>query len=134
MDFVIGFPGETKETAEQTIRFIKEIKPDLLQVAAATPIPGTEFYDYMKENGFLLVDDLEKSLDDQEFQKCIVSYPEFTKENIENYVDRALKEYYLSLLFIPIAMRNVLRKNGLHELKVMIKSAKVFLEYMGRRG
>ena len=87
----------------------------------------------MKENGFLLVDDLEKSLDDQGFQKCIVSYPEFTKEDIENYVDRALKEYYLSPSYIPIAMRNVLRKNGLHELKVMIKSTKVFLEYMGQR-
>lgn len=132
-DFVIGFPGETKETAEQTIRFIKEIKPDLLQVAVATPIPGTEFYDYVKENGFLLVDDLEESLDSWGAQKCIISYPEFTKEDIENYVDRALKEYYLSPSYIPIAMKNILRKNGLHELKVMVKSAKVFLRYVGRR-
>lgn len=131
-DFVIGFPGETKETAAQTIRFIKEIKPDLLQVAVATPIPGTEFYDWVKENGYLLVDDLEKSLDEDGFQKCIVSYPEFTKEDIENYVDRALKEYYLSPSYIPIAMKNVLRKNGLHELKGMIMSAKVFLRYMRR--
>ena len=132
-DFVIGFPGETKETAEMTIRFIKEIKPDLLQVAVATPIPGTEFYDYVKENGFLLVEDLEESLDEEGFQKCIISYPEFTKEDIENYVDRALKEYYLSLSYIPIALRNVLRKNGLHELKGMAKAANVFLKYV-RRG
>ena len=132
-DFVIGFPGETKETAEQMIRFIKEIKPDLLQVAVATPIPGTEFYDYVKENGFLLVEDLEESLDEEGFQKCIISYPEFTKEDIENYVDRALKEYYLSPSYIPIALRDVLRRNGLHELKVMAKSAKVFMKYIGRR-
>jgi len=132
-DFVIGFPGETKETAEQTIRFIKEIKPDLLQVAVATPIPGTEFYDYVKENGFLLVDDLEESLDSWGAQKCIISYPEFTKEDIENYVDRALKEYYLSPSYIPVAMKNILRRNGLHELKVMAKSAKVFMKYIGRR-
>lgn len=132
-DFVIGFPGETKETAEQTIRFIKEIKPDLLQVAVATPIPGTEFYDYVKENGFLLVDDLEESLDNWGAQKCIISYPEFTKEDIEYYVDKALKEYYLSPSFVPIAMKNVLKRNGLHELKVMVKSAKVFLRYIGRR-
>ena len=132
-DFIFGMPGETKETAEQTIRFAKEMKPNLVQFAVATPIPGTEFFDYVKENRFLLVDDLEKSLDEDGFQKCIVSYPEFTKENIENYVDRALKEYYLSPSFIPIAMRNVLRKNGLHELKGMIKSAKVFMNYMGRR-
>jgi len=67
------------------------------------------------------------------FQKCTVSYPEFTKEDIENYVDRALKEYYLSPSYIPVAMKNILRKNVLHELKGMVRSAKVFLSYMGRR-
>ena len=131
-DFVFGFPGETKETAEQTIRFAKELKPNQIQFAVATPIPGTEFYDWAKENGFLLVDDLEQSLDKEGFQKCIVSYPEFTKEDIEYYVDRALKEFYLSPSFIPIAMRNILRKNGLHELKGMLMSAKVFLKYIRR--
>lgn len=131
-DFIFGMPGETKETAEKTIRFAKEIKPNIVQFAVATPIPGTEFYDYVKENNYLLVDDLEESLDEEGFQKCIVSYPEFTKEDIENYVDRALKEYYLSPSYIPIAVRNVLRKNGLHELKGMIMSAKVFMKYMRR--
>jgi radical SAM superfamily enzyme YgiQ (UPF0313 family) len=133
-DFIFGMPGETKETAEQTIRFAKEIKPNIVQFAVATPIPGTEFYDYVKENGSLLVDDLEESLDKDGFQKCIVSYPEFTKEDIENYVDRALKEYYLSPSYIPIAMKNILRKNGLHELKGMVMSAKVFMKYIGRGG
>ena len=132
-DFIFGMPGETKETAEQTIRFVKEIKPNIVQFSVATPLPGTEFYSYVKENGFLLVDDLEESLDEDGFQKCIVSYPKFTKEDIENYVDRGLKEYYLSPSYIPVAMRNVMRKNGLHELKGMMKSAKVFMKYMGRR-
>ena len=131
-DFIFGMPGETKETAEMTIRFAKEMKPDLVQFAVATPIPGTDFFDWVKRNGFLLVDDLEESLDGEGFQKCIVSYPEFTKEDIENYVDRALKEYYLSPSYIPVAMKNILRKNGLHELKGMVMSAKVFMKYMGR--
>jgi radical SAM superfamily enzyme YgiQ (UPF0313 family) len=131
-DFIFGMPGETKETAEQTIRFVKEIKPNIVQFAVATPIPGTEFYAYVKENGFLLVDDLEESIDNDGFQKCIISYPEFTKGDIENYVDRALKEYYLSPSFIPVAIRNILRKNGLHELRGMMMSAKVFLGYMKR--
>ncbi|RLA77829.1 MAG: B12-binding domain-containing radical SAM protein [Deltaproteobacteria bacterium] len=132
-DFIFGMPRETKETAEQTIRFVKEIKPNIVQFSIATPIPGTEFYNYAKENNYILVDDLEESLDEEGFQKCIVSYPEFTKEDIGSYVDRALKEYYLSPSYIPIAMRNVMRKNGLHELKGMLKSARVFLRYMGRK-
>jgi radical SAM superfamily enzyme YgiQ (UPF0313 family) len=131
-DFIIGLPGETKETADKTVKFIKKLKPNILQVAVATPIPGTEFYDYVKENGFLLVDDLEASLDEEGFQKCIISYPKFTKEDIEDYVDRALKEYYLSPLYIPIAMNNILRKNGLHELKLMLRAATMFYKYLGR--
>jgi len=132
-DFIIGLPGETKETADKTLKFIKELKPNILQVAIASPIPGTEFYEYVKKNEFLLTDDMEESIDEKGFQKCIVSYSEFTKEEIESYVDRALKEYYLSPSFMPIVMKNILRKNGLHELKGMIKSAKVFFGYMGRK-
>lgn len=131
-DVIIGMPGETKETAEETIRFVKEVKPNIVQFSIATPMPGTEFYNWVKENKFLLVDDLEESLDKDGFQKCIVSYPNFTKEYIESYVDRGLKEYYLRASYIPVAMGNVFRKNGLHELNGIMKSAKVFFKYMGR--
>lgn len=132
-DVIIGMPGDTKETASETINFIKEIKPNIVQFSIATPIPGTEFYSWVKDNKFLLVDDLEKSIDKDGFQKCIVSYPNFTKEDIEKYVDRGLKEYYLSISYIPIVMKNVLRKNGLQELNGMIKSARLFFDYMKKR-
>ena len=62
-DFVIGFPGESIETIAETNQFIKEIKPDILQVAVATPIPGTKFYKYCKDSEYLLSDNLENSLD-----------------------------------------------------------------------
>ncbi|MPM46241.1 2-hydroxyethylphosphonate methyltransferase [bioreactor metagenome] len=131
-DVIIGMPGETKETARQTIQFMKEVAPNIVQFSVATPIPGTEFYNWVKDDGFLLVDDLEESLDSEGFQKCIVSYPDFTKQDIESYVDKGLKEYYLSLSFVPIAFSNICRKNGLHEFKSMVKSAKMFFKYVSR--
>lgn len=131
-DFVIGFQGETEETANQTIQFIKEIKPDLLQVAISTPIPGTEFFNWCKENGYLLTDNLESSLDNNGFQRCIISYPWLEKEKIEEYVDTILKNYYLSIHYLPIVIKSVFGNNGLHELKSIIKSGKTFLHYMGR--
>lgn len=131
-DFVIGFPGETKETAENTIRFIKEIKPDILQIAVATPMPGTEFYNYVKENKYLLVDDLSKSLDENGFQKCIVSYPWLSDAEIQHYVDRALKEYYLSMSYVSVALGNVLSKDMFHEIKMLWTSAVSYFRYAGR--
>ena len=131
-DVIIGMPGETKETARQTIEFVKEVKPNIVQFSIATPMPGTEFYNWSKKNGYILVDDLEESIDTHGFQKCIISYPNFTSEDIEHYVNLGLKEYYLSPSYIPVALSNILRKNGFHELVSMIKSAKVFFKYMNR--
>lgn len=130
-DFIIGLPGENKETAKETIKFIKELKPNMLQVAVATPIPGTEFYDYAKENKYLLIDDLKQSIDENGYQKCIISYPDFNEVDIETFVNKALKEYYLNPSFVPIALSNVFRKNGLHELKSMLASAHIFIKYIG---
>ncbi len=129
-DFVIGFPGETKETAKQTINFIKEMKPDILQVAVATPMPGTGFYNYCKDHDFLLIDDLGESLDESGFQKCVISYPSLNSDEITCYVDEALKGYYLNISYIPIAMKNIVGKNGFHELKTLVTSAKMYFSYL----
>lgn len=131
-DFVIGFPGETKETVTQTINFINDIKPDILQIAVATPIPGTDFYRYCKEKGYLLCDDLSESLDEFGFQKCIVSYPWLNSDEIALSVDSALKGYYLNIAYIPIAMKNIMGKNGLNELKSLINSGKMYFKYIKR--
>lgn len=127
-DFIIGLPGENEESSKRTLRFIKEIKPNYIQVAVATPIPGTDFFEWAKKMGFLLTEDLTESIDSNGFQKCIISYPDFDKSKIETFVDQSLREYYLSPSYIPIAMANIFRKNGgIHELNSILTSAKVFL-------
>lgn len=132
-DFIIGVPGETKETVEKTIKFVKELKPELMQFSVATPIPGTEFYDWIKENNFFIVNDLEETLDEEGIQKAIISYPELTNEEIEKYVQNGIRDYYLSPFYIPIALKSILRKNGLSELRRMMISVKMFFNYL-RKG
>jgi len=130
-DFVIGFPGETKETAQETAKFIKEVKPDLLQVAVATPMPGTEFYKYCANNDFILNKDMGKSIDSRGFQRCVISYPSLNNDEISFYVDKVLKEYYISFAYAKVAFGNITGKNGLYEFKSLITSAKMYLKYMG---
>jgi radical SAM superfamily enzyme YgiQ (UPF0313 family) len=43
--FMIGFPGETRETIEETKRFIEESDPDQYFVSNFVPYPGTEVAD-----------------------------------------------------------------------------------------
>jgi len=132
-DFIIGLPGERRETIRQTIKFIKEIRPDILQVSVATPFPGTEFYQWLKENGYLDTDDPSEYLDEYGHQKCVVSYPWLSSEEITKYVDEILKGYYLSASYVPIVFRQILRKNGIDELKRLLSSAKVFINYIYKR-
>jgi len=132
-DFIIGLPGETKETIEMTKKLIREIKPDILQVSVASPFPGTEFYEWCKKNGYLITDDPNEYLDEYGHQKSVVSYPWLTADEIVKEVDRILKEYYLSLSYVPVALRQIFRKHAWQEAKRLWYSAKMFLRYIRKR-
>lgn len=53
--FMIGLPGETEETMEDTIRFAIELDPVVANFSMATPFPGTEMSRIVQEKGRLLV-------------------------------------------------------------------------------
>jgi len=126
-DFIFGLPEETEDTIQQTIQFIKEIKPDMLQIAVATPIPGTEFYQWVSDNGYLVESDSAKTIDEHGFQRPVISYPNLSSDDLVCSVESALKEYYFSASFAVTAMRNILSRDGLWELTGLLKSARVFL-------
>jgi len=132
-DFIIGLPGETKETIEKTRKFIKEIKPEQLQVSVVSPFPGTELYEWYKKHGYLVTEDPNEYLDEQGHQKSIVSYPWLKADEIVREVDRILREYYLSFNYLPVALKQILRRDGLQELKRLLYSAKMFLRYIKNR-
>lgn len=129
-DFIIGLPGETKETIEQTKKLIREVKPDILQVAVASPFPGTEFYVWCRDNGYLLTDDPNEYLDGEGHQKAIISYPALSNEEMVREANQILRGYYLSPGYVPLAMRQIFRKNAVDELKRLWFSAKMFLGYV----
>ena len=132
-DFVVGLPGENKETIEATKRLVREVKPELLQVAPATPFPGTEFYKWCKEKRYLLTDDPNEYLDNQGHQKSVISYPELSNHEMVQAVDEMLKGHYLSLRYIPLAMRQIFRRHGLDELKRFLYSTRIFIRYILNR-
>lgn len=130
-DFIIGLPGETEETIELTRKLIRELKPELLQVLIPQPIPGTELYEWYKDNACLTCDDPNKYIDENGYQKPVISLPGLSQEEMVQVANTTLKEYYLSLNYVPLVMRQIVRKNGLSELKRLYHSAKMFLGYVG---
>ena len=43
--FIFGLPGENKNTANETIKFVKKLKPNSAQFNIAVPYPGTKLYE-----------------------------------------------------------------------------------------
>lgn len=132
-DYIIGLPGETEKTIQETRELIFETKPEILQVAVATPFPGTEFFEWAHEHNHLNIDSLDQYLDKEGHQRAIIDYPNLTYEEINKQVDEILKDYYLSPKYVPLAARQVLRENGWHEFKRIAHEAKVFLGYISNR-
>lgn len=53
LTFCLGLPEETRETIQETSRFILDSQPDSLQFSFATPFPGTEYFYYLEQAGLL---------------------------------------------------------------------------------
>jgi len=51
--FMFGFPTETEEEALDTLRFMKELKPNWAHISIFTPYPGTDLYDLALKTGMI---------------------------------------------------------------------------------
>jgi radical SAM superfamily enzyme YgiQ (UPF0313 family) len=93
--FILGLPVETHETIEQTINFAKELDVFSLQVSLAAPYPGTELYEQAKLNGWFVKKDKTDLVEADGLQQSTLEYPEASKEEIFEAVDRFYRTYYL---------------------------------------
>lgn len=91
--FILGLPGETKETIEETIRFATRINPHTLQVSLAAPYPGTFLYQQAIENGWL--DDANAELvDENGVQIAPLHYDHLSHSEIFDSVETFYKRFY----------------------------------------
>jgi hopanoid biosynthesis associated radical SAM protein HpnJ len=95
--FIVGLPGETRETLRETIRFAREINPHTIQVSLAAPYPGTELYRQAAANGWLSE---ERLVGADGVQVSSLSYPHLPREEIF----AALEDFYRRFYFRPRKM------------------------------
>jgi hopanoid biosynthesis associated radical SAM protein HpnJ len=90
-DFIIGLPGETQETIQNTIEFAKQLDCETIQVSLAHAMPGTELHESMAKQGFLHVEAL---ADRGGHQLPHIEYPHLSKVEMMAGVSRFYDEYY----------------------------------------
>ena len=91
--FIMGLPGETKETIEETIRFANEINPHTIQVSLAAPYPGTFLFNQAVENGWLDTANTDLVNGDG-VQIAPLHYPHLSQTEIFNSVEEFYRRFY----------------------------------------
>ena len=89
--FIIGLPGETEETIQETIDFAKSLPLDIALFHIAAPYPGTPFFFDVMDNGWFRPGERWESVDMD--KSTALDYPGLTKEQLEYHQRRAFREW-----------------------------------------
>ncbi|HNS49632.1 MAG TPA: radical SAM protein [Anaerolineae bacterium] len=91
--FIIGLPGDTRETMQRTIDFAIELDPLIANFSMMTPYPGTKVFAQVKREGRLLIQDWEDYVFFE--QKARFEMGDMTAELVETMYRRAYRQFYL---------------------------------------
>jgi hopanoid biosynthesis associated radical SAM protein HpnJ len=91
--FILGLPGESKETIEETIKFATRINPHTIQVSLAAPYPGTFLYKQALENGWLDASNAEL-INENGIQIAPLHYDHLSHTEIFSSVEEFYRKFY----------------------------------------
>jgi len=91
--FIIGLPGETLETIQQTIVFSKSLPLDFAIFHIAAPYPGTPFFYEVVENGWFRPGTNWEEIDMD--RSTVLDYEHLSAEELEYWQKRATREWVL---------------------------------------
>lgn len=97
--YMVGNNGETKETMNETLNLALELNTDTAQFFPLIPYPGTEAYEWAKENGYIETDYEKYCLADGT-HNTVLSMPGLSSEEMVAFCNMARKKYYLRMSYI----------------------------------
>jgi radical SAM superfamily enzyme YgiQ (UPF0313 family) len=116
--FMFGFPYDSRESVEQTIRFAKKLSPDQVQFSICMGYPGTSLYEYAKENNLLLA----KSF--KEFDMTygpVMKTLDMERQDLEHILARAYREFYFRPRYV---LQTLWHLRDFDEIKRVLRSLK----------
>ena len=110
--FILGFPWDTRETVERTIRYAYDLNAEFCQFGIATPLPGTELMDLAEREGALVSEDDWSQHDG--FSKAAVDWSRdggsgLSQREIEEYATAAYRRYYLRPQYVGMMVKRAFR-------------------------
>ena len=125
---MIGMPGETLETIQETADFIKEIKPTVITCGICTPYAGTELFKQVKEKYPKIGDGSDLNVDILHTHTFFnQAYTTLDHETLSKQLRRLYMEFYMRPSYIFDRLRNI---NSLNELKRMTLAATQVFDFV----
>jgi len=128
--FILGLPGETKETIEETIKFATEINPHTIQVSLAAPYPGTFLHRQASDNGWFATDNA-GLVDELGGQIAQLSYPHLSHTEIFEGVEDFYKRFYFRAPKIAAIVGEMLRSPQM--MKRRLREGMEFFQFLRQR-
>ncbi|MBI5459616.1 radical SAM protein [Methanobacterium sp.] len=113
---VLGMPGDTKESIERTIKFVRELNPSYALFSLATPYPGTRFYQEAVQDNLIKVKDWSKYT----LLSPVLETVDCSMDELKKMQKKAFRQFYLR----PVYLIKQVRMDGpiiLKTVAAMIK-------------
>lgn len=127
--FILGLPGETRETMEETMRYALRLDPYSIQVSLPSPYPGTELYARGTKEGWIKKEGEE--LTSEGIQNAVISYEELSQKEIFDALELFYRRFYLRPRPIFRILKEMLQDRD--EFSRRIREGKEFFSFMAKR-
>ncbi|HEY9069913.1 MAG TPA: radical SAM protein [Candidatus Ozemobacteraceae bacterium] len=126
--FMVGLPGETRVTLQQTLQFALRLPLDSAQFYPLMVYPGTEAYDWANANEMLTVKRWRDWLSPEGLHQCVVRSTELTSGQLVRFCNHARRRFYLRRSYLrDLAVRILFDAEERHRV---IRSARTFLQHL----
>lgn len=88
---VLGMPGDTRESIENTINYVKHLEPSYAIFSLATPYPGTDFYQKALKQNLIKVNDWSKYT----LLSPVLETVDCSLDELKKLQKKAFRQFYL---------------------------------------
>lgn len=130
--FMVGNPGDTKETMEETFQLALKLNTDTAQFFPLMVYPGTEAYEWARKNNYLVTHDWSKWITEDGLHNCVLSLPDVSNTELVTFCDEARKRYYIRPAYILSKIRQFIFYPD--ERKRLLKAGTRFIKFLAKKG
>ena len=126
--FIVGHPGETAETMQETLDLAIRLKPESAQFYPVMVYPGTEAYRWYESHDQLLTNDFSQWLTETGLHNTVIRGEELSGDDLVAFCDMARRAFYLRPRYLVYKLVQVVTTPS--ELKRNLKSVKTFFKFL----